>query len=215
MSDTPNLPEPRRFNLERFSDLLPPREPLIGDGARTFEDIEAAIMASYAPATPHECMILSNLADIKWQIFNHPRMRDATLNERTREAVQKAYRAKAHRELTEHNDEKLREHIEQGGTEEDFKGYGLNHPVVDRQAQDLANRATSRDRATREAALAEITVLGIDPAAVMSAAYESLFGVVVRHQDSLVGLERRRRRVLQDFYNLVHRRPIEGEVIEA
>lgn len=65
-SETQNLPDPLRFNLASFAELLPARDPVIGEAPGSFGGFRQGMLQSLGPATPYECVIAENLVQIEW-----------------------------------------------------------------------------------------------------------------------------------------------------
>lgn len=47
-----NLPDPLRFNLTHFAELLPRRDPMVGEDPGSFEGFRVGLLQSLKPATP-------------------------------------------------------------------------------------------------------------------------------------------------------------------
>ena len=73
------LPDPTRFGLERFADLLPARDHITGEDPGSFDGFHEGLMQSLAPLTPYEGVIAENLIAIEWELVQHRRMRDVGL----------------------------------------------------------------------------------------------------------------------------------------
>ena len=207
-------PDPARFNLASFADLLPRRAPIIGEDPGSFEGFHAGMMQSLLPMTPYEGVIAENLISIEWELLQHRRMRDAGLRRVVRDRVSKAV---VKREEAAH-DAKLYEawdaHEAQGGTEDDWEDpFAFDGEAARVAGQTLAQNAVSRDPDTFRVACAEIEGLGLDVVDLMSRAYRSYEASVTKHENKLPDLERRRREVMRDFEALQKARPVEAEVI--
>jgi len=85
-----SVPDPGRFNLTSFADILPCREPIIGEDAGSYPVFHAGLTQSLAPATPYEAVVAESLICIEWELLQHRRMRDASLLETIREQICKA-----------------------------------------------------------------------------------------------------------------------------
>jgi hypothetical protein len=72
-------PDPARFNLTSFADLLPSRAPIIGEDSGSFEVFHTGMMQSLLPMTPYEGVIAENIVAIECELVQHRRMRDAGL----------------------------------------------------------------------------------------------------------------------------------------
>ena len=80
-------PDPARFDLQSFADLLPARAPILGEDPGSFEGFRAGMMQSLLPMTPYEGVIAENLIAIEWKLLQHRRMRDAGLRKVVRNHV--------------------------------------------------------------------------------------------------------------------------------
>ena len=207
-------PDPARFNLASFADLLPSRAPIIGEDPRSFAGFHNGMMQSLLPMTPYEGVIAENLIAIEWELLQHRHMRDAGLRRMVRDRVSKAVVKREEAAYDARLDEAWDAHEAEGGTEGDWEDpLAFDEEAARAAGQTLAQNAVSRDPDTFQAACAEIEGLGLDVVDLMSRAYRSFEASVTKHEDKLPGLERRRREVMRDFDALQRARPIAGEVI--
>lgn len=216
MSNDLSPPIPERFGLSSFSELLPARDPIIGEDPGSFAGFHDAMMASLAPMTPYEAVVAENLIAIEWELLQHRRMRDACLRSEIHAAVRKAVVA---RERAKHDadlDAAWETFIADGGDEEEWEyPFELDREAAEELGDDLAKRATSRDPDTQSEAYAEIQNLGLAPIDLMSEAYRGFNRPAIRHDEKLQELERRRREVKRDYDGLQRARPIEGAIVEG
>ena len=207
-------PDPARFNLASFADLLPSRAPIIGEDPGSFEGFHAGMMQSLRPMTPYEGVIAENLIAIEWELLQHRRMRDAGLRTVVRDRVSEAV---VKREAAAHDaklDEAWDAHEAEGGTEDDWEDdFSFNLEAAREASLTLGQNAVSRDPDTFQAACAEIEGMGLDVLALMSGAYLGYKTAVTKHEGKLPELERRRREVMRDFEALQKARPVEAEAI--
>jgi len=211
-----SAPDPARFNLTSFADLLPERAHIIGENPGSFDGFRDGMMQSLAPMTPYEGVIAENLIAIEWELLQHRRMRDTGLRAVIRGAICEAVAARekaAHEVLL---DESFDEHENAGGTQDDWEEpFEFDKDAAQAAGQDLAARAMSRDPEDISEANVEIEAMGLNVVELMGEAYRS-YGEGVRHHDSKIQeLERRRREVKRDFDALQKTRPIEAEAIEG
>lgn len=209
-------PDPARFDLSSFADLLPKRAPIVGEDAGSFDGFHTGMMQSLRPMTPYEGVIAENLIAIEWELLQHRRMRDAGLRQVVRDRVTQAVYKREGSARDDMRQEAWDEHVEKGGTEDDWEDpcpedEGAEWELV----QTLVQNAVSRDPDTFLAASAEIASMGIDLVGLMGEAYRSYEHSVTRHEDKMPELERRRREVMRDFEALRKARPVEAEVIEG
>ncbi len=208
--------DPGRFDLTSFADLLPAREPIVGEDPGSFEGFHNGMMQSLLPMTPYEGVIAENLIAIEWELLQHRRMRDAGLRGVVRDRVSKAV---VEREEAAH-DAKIGEacdaHEAEGGTHDDWEEpFYFDLEAAEEAGQTLAQNSMSRDPDIFRAACAEIEDMGLDVVDLMSEAYRSYDESVTRHESKLPDLERRRREVMRDYDALQRARPIEAEDIEG
>lgn len=227
MTKTPNsqsqtLPDPRRFNLASFADLLPRREPIIGEDPGSFDSFRIGLVQSLNPATPYECVIAENLVQIEWELLQHRAMREACLLRLIRPAIAKAVRGQKRHEHSLAMDEAWDDYIEKGGAEDDWEEpYEFDEEAADEAASGLVDRATSSDPQVQAAAYAEISSLGLSPLELLSEAHRGTLNEGYRADDSaeyhdtkIRELERRRREVKRDYDQLRQSRPSTEITIE-
>ena len=207
-------PDPARFDLTSFADLLPARPSIIGEDPGSFAGFHTGMMQSLLPMTPYEGVIAENLIAIEWELLQHRRMRDAGLRRMLSSRVSNAV---VQREEAAHDaeiDEAWGAHKAEGGTEDDWEEpFSFDRKAAWAAGQTLAQNAVSRDPDTFQAACAEIAGMGLDIVDLMSVAYLSNKDSVTKHETKLPDLERRRRDVMRDYDALQRARPIEAEVI--
>ncbi|RFP88246.1 hypothetical protein DZK27_09135 [Rhodobacteraceae bacterium 63075] len=205
---------PTAFGLDSFADLLPARDPILGEDPGSFGTFHAAMMAALGPATPYECVIAENLVAIEWELAQHRRMRDAGLRDIIRKAISKAVVRQKDAEHDAALDEAWERHEEAGGDEDDWEPTQFDRDAAEADGEDLAARAMSRDPGKQARAYEEVSALGMDPVEIMGEAYRSHDRSVTHHDGKLRELEGRRREVKRDFDALQRARPVEATVIE-
>ena len=216
MSKKLTLPDPGRFNLASFAEILPQRDPIIGEDPGSYETFHQGLMQSLAPTTPYECVIAENLIAIEWELLQRRRMREAAIRRHAHVAVTMAAGRQLLAAYQGEVDEKWESHEAAGGTEDDWEETdNFDEDTAWEAGDDLAERALSTDTKIRSAAWEEIQNLGLDPVEVMSEAYTSREGEIQKHDAKVQELERRRREVRRDFDALQKTRPLEGKVIEG
>jgi hypothetical protein len=205
MSKVVAKPDPAKFSLASFADLLSTRGVIVGEEPGSFDSFHEGMMRSLMPATPYEWVISENLIAIEWELLQHQRMRNANLRQITHEAISRA--VVAHRQDA---------HDTAGGAEFETARVALfDKEAAEVEGEDLANRAISSDLKIQAVAYAEITGLGMDPLQVMSEAYRSSDLRVAHHHLEIQQLERRRREVKREFDALQRVRPLDAQVIDA
>ncbi len=209
-------PDPTRFNLTSFAELLPARDHILGEDAGSFDGFHQAMMQSLAPGTPYECVIAENLVAIEWELIQHRRMRDAGLRKVMRNAILNAVLAREEAAYEAAQDETWEAHERAGGTEEDWEtSVSFDRAAAEAKGRDLSAQTISQGASERAAANAQIEAMGLNVIELMGEAYRTS-GAQVRHHDTKGSeLERRRREVRRDFDVLQKHRPIDAEVIEG
>ncbi|MFD1196039.1 hypothetical protein ACFQ3C_15300 [Seohaeicola saemankumensis] len=204
-------PDPGRFNLTSFADILPGRDQIIGEEPGSFLAFHTALTQDLAPTTPYECVVAENLVSIEWELLLQRRMRETGLRDIIRDEICKAVAAYLQYEHEVGVDEQWDAHIRAGGTKQDWQ------PPDDFDEEDalaaglaLADRAISDDIQTRIAAHQEIASLGLEPFDLMKEAYRSSRSSVTDHDSKVQQLEKRRREVKRDYDLLQRARPIQA-----
>jgi hypothetical protein len=209
-------PDPARFNLAGFADLLPERDHLIGEDPGTFEGFRVAMMQSLAPLTPYECVVAENLISIEWELLQRRHMRDVALRQFICKTIKDAFIRKQKLLFKSEINRLWDAHLAAGGSEEDWQDpIRFNNDAANVEGAALARRAVSKDLSVQKLAYAEIIDLGLEPVEIMSEAYRSHDRSITGHDQKLPELERRRREVKRDFDMLQRSRPIEVEIIEG
>jgi hypothetical protein len=210
MSKKLALQNPQRFGLATFADLLPARDPIIGEDPGSFAGFREGMMQSLLPFTPYETVIAENLIAIEWELLQHRRMREASLRSTIHEALRDALIGSARPRP------KLRIDVVPAGDEDEGGDlFDFDEDAAEDMADGLAAYATSRDPKLQAKARDRILELGFDPVQLMSDAYLNVNSPASEHDDKIKELERRRREVKRDYDALQKIRPIEGEIIEG
>lgn len=213
MNDHLTQPDPRRFGLARFSDVLAPRATIPGEAPGTFEDFRESLLAALAPATPYEAVVAENLVRLEWEMVQTARIRDATIARQMRErlvaAVDEA-REFAHEAAGEEAQER---HLAAHGTLEGFSFEPFDPEAARQAGAALARRAVDPDPAIREAAEAEIAALGLEPVELLAEIWGENSAVLAQRDKQLRELEKRRREIGRDYERLQAARPIEARPV--
>jgi hypothetical protein len=213
--------DPRRFGLESFSDILPSRDPIVGEEPGSFADFSEAMTQSLSPATPYESVIAARLIQLEWELIQQQRMLDASLRADIAQEIQKASFT-VHKHAYQINMEALyAAHLDAGGDGETWDPpYFFSRADAEADAEDLAMRAISHDRKIQALAYKEISDLGLAPISLLSSAHAnrlSFDSPTKIHRAAIERLERRAREVRRDFDLLRKARPIieDAEVLEG
>lgn len=216
MSNDLSFPSPERFGLSSFADILPKRGPITGEDPGSFTGFHEGMIRALTPFTPYECVIAENLISIEWELIQHRRMRDVSLRAIIQEAVRDAVLVRKQALHFEQLDAAWAEHVEQGGTEDDWvQPFYFHKDAAVKLAGDFALRSVSSDPDVQAAVHAEIVEMGLDPVKFMSDAYLEWNSAAATHDAKIQGLERRRREVKRDYDALQKARPLDGEIIEG
>lgn len=208
------LPDPSRFGLSHFRDILPERIPLPGEEPASFQVFHAGLIHALAPITPYECIIAENLVNIEWELLQHWRVRQAELRRASRKAILDAV-VKSEQERHEQAlYEAFDAFIEDGGDRNDWEDpFFFDQEAAEKVGENIAAAAVSDDLTDRTYAEADLAERGIDVLDVLSKAYGEFNIEAIYHDAKLKELERRRREVMRDYELLQKARPIEAEAI--
>jgi hypothetical protein len=206
-------PSPERFGMTSFADLLPARDPILGEDPGSFRGFHQGLMQSLTPFTPYECAVAENLVAIEWELLQHRRMRDANLRKVIHQSVSDAVVA---REQDRHEvalDAAFDKFIAAGGDENAWKEpFTFDKAAAQKMAEGIAARTVSHDPDLQAKASAEVVALGLQPVELMSAAYLTWNAPAAKHDDKIQALERRRREVKRDYDALQKARPVKAHV---
>jgi len=214
-------PDPSRFSLTSFAELLPARDHILGEDPGSFDGFRGGMMQSLVPVTPYEGVIAENLVAIEWELLQHRRMRDAGLRTIMRNHIREAVVARDRVDYEAELDEAWEKHQAAGGTDDDWEWpYEFDEEATEKHGDALARRVDPANAEEFAAACAEIEAMGLDALELMGEAYRASSRSISMHENKLQELERRRREVKRDFDALQKTRPappetIEGEAIET
>lgn len=116
MTKKAKLPDAGRFNLASFADILPARDPIIGEDPGSFEVFHEGLMLSLAPVTPYECVIAENLISIESELQPHRRMLEGALRQSASTAVRTAVFRRIERAYRQELDAAWERHLALGGS---------------------------------------------------------------------------------------------------
>ncbi|QIQ87550.1 hypothetical protein [Erythrobacter sp.] len=149
-------------------------------------------------------------------------MRDACIRRQIKTAVTKALLEKERMKYDRAMGQHYNEHLDSHGYDEPWEApYEFDESAVTKAAEQLNDRATSRDPQVQQAASAEISKLGLSPLDLLSASHRGTLGEgdavdlsAEYHDAKIRELERRRRELKRDYDQLQQSRPDEGALIE-
>ena len=214
-------PDPGRFNLTSFADILNRREPIVGEDPGSYALFHAGLTQSLAPVTPYEAVLAESLICIEWELLQHRRMRDASLRETIREQICNAVIIAQEMIHNQEVAQDLEDHLVGGGEEEDWEHPGdFDEDAAKEAGQDLAARASSHDPQVQALAYEEIEALGVTPLDLMRMAYQGERHTLDDEDDRIRDREQRRHEMMRNFERLQAARrnaPVveDAEVMEA
>jgi hypothetical protein len=213
--------DPRRFGLESFSDILPSRDPIVGEEPGSFAAFSEAMTLSLSPATPYECVIAARLIQLEWELIQQQRMLDASLRADIAQEICKATVSSYKHNYESVMNNSFDAHTDGGGVDETWAApYEFDEAEAEADAEDLAMRAISHDWEIQAKAYEEITDLGLAPIHLLSSAHvnrTSIDSPTRIHGAAMERLERRAREVRRDFDLLRRARPIieDAEILKG
>jgi hypothetical protein len=209
---------PADFGLQSFQDLIyqPPRQ--AGDQLDDFDAFRAALLKDLVPFRAHEAVVAENIVMIEWdaaQILAQKRhlARAAIYEEITRQYVENAQDALIATERKRELDAlRSGDQFEARQIAQDRLKMFDPEPSRGRAAGVIA-RLKSGKSGDIAAAQDQIRRDLASPESILSAVY-SAGSAYVALDDRLAELERRRRRLIEDYRNLQQARPIEARAAE-
>jgi len=191
--------DPAQFNLTSFADLLAGRDVIVGEVPGSYAAFETHMLSSLAPMLPYECVIAQDIVAMSWELLQHKRMRNNGL------------RQLIHREIVAAVVASEQAKPASAGKTGAGKGVrtGFDAAAAQAAGEALATQAVSTDPDVQTAAFAQITALGMEPLALMSAAYRMSDYAVEYHDRKIQELERRRREMKRDYDVLQNTRPLD------
>jgi len=191
--------DPAQFNLTSFADLLAGRDVIVGEVPGSYATYETHMLSSLAPMVPYECVIAQDIIAMSWELLQHKRMRDNGLRQLIHRGIVAAVIAA---EQAKHASARKASAGKGAKT-------GFDEAAAQAAGEALAAEAVSTDPEVQTAAFAQITALGMDPLALMSAAYRMSDDAVEYHDRKIQELERRRREMKRDYDVLQKTRPLD------
>lgn len=144
LTKQPNLPDPARFGMQSFAELLSTRPEILGEVQGRFDAFREGMIASLLRVTPYECVVAENLIAIDWEMVQRRRMRDAELRTALRSRVLDAIR------------------------EQHPSYFTVSNPQERSAAKALGDRCLSNDPAELAEMEAELAAQGISRPTLMS-----------------------------------------------
>ncbi|MBI6630757.1 hypothetical protein [Pontibaca salina] len=163
-----------RQNTELL-DLIPRLRLLPGEDSIAFEDLRAALLLEFAPATPYQTALAENLVALEWEIHRYRRMRDHLIRTKYR-AVARSTRMPG--------------------------GFIGSKAEEWEEAKEFANALLGPDTEKSAAALDWLAEQNIDPAELAATAYSDAQDALAPLERMLTDLETRRRLLRKDYDQL-------------
>jgi len=206
------LPDPERFGLTSFLDLLPKREQMPAQASQDFEEFRLQLLRALLPGTAYECVTADNLIALEWELQQHRRMRDRCYVNNVREKVVEAYIAFRRDAHEAELDKEYDDWIDAGHAENDFVNRLFDKKAARRAGEALALRAVDPNPETALKAENEIAGLGMDLLSVLANVFATWNSHAGYHDRKIAELEKRKRDVKRDLDALRSLRP--AEIIE-
>ena len=209
---------PSDFGLNSFQELIYQPANRAGDHLDDLDAFRDALLIDLAPMRPHEAVMAENIITIEWdiaQILIQKRhiARSAVFDEITNQYVKLAQQ--------EFYEEERRQRLEDKEQDNDFfasiTSYGRYDVFDPHDAQISASKIIAQLKSGQtdqiEKAQVQIKADLPSPETILAAVYET--GSKYRELDELLSdLEKRRRRILEDYQNLQNARAIDVNAAE-
>lgn len=211
MDDDKNLIDVSGNGTSLLSELLPRREPIIGEDAARFDAFRQKIFDSLSPVTTYECVQAQRLVDIEWDIDLHRQMRNATLSSYMRHYIRGAVVRHKEAEHASRTDRLAEKQLNAGRSNEERRPQGaFDRASAEMAGNALAEQAVAQDEETRTAAEKQIAALGLKPIELLAQAFTSDSAALIQLEEKIKELERRAREVKRDFDALVKSCPLQS-----
>ena len=209
---------PSDFGLNSFQELIyqPPNR--AGDHLDDLDAFRDALLTDLAPMRPHEAVMAENIIMIEWDIFQIIIQKRHIARSAIFDEITKQYVKLAKQEFYE---EERRQRLEEKEQNDDFfaslTSFG-DYDVFDPhdakiQASQVISQLKSGKADQIEKAQGQIKADLPSPETILAVVYET--GSKYRElDDTLSDLEKRRRRILEDYLNLQNARAIDVKAAE-
>ena len=202
MTETNTAADSGLVTFAEFFDAIAARATIYGETRDGHRQFRTALMKSLTPYTPYERAVAENLVAIEWEILQKRHMLDAIRRD-VIEGLLTTLILKHAEECHEHDlDEAWSAFEADGGSEDDWDPEPFDKESVTREARDLAKNALSNDLEVAMEASRTLRDMGVDAVLVMAEAQLKLGKSVLRIDEDIRILERRRREVNKDYKTL-------------
>lgn len=169
--------------------LIPRLKPMPDEDAGQMADLRQALLMDLAPSTPYEHSIAEQIFNLEWEASRHRRLRDALIVAEVRRQAEGAFYAGEVGPL--------------GWSEEYSEAKLLSYDLV------------SDDHDRRMHALEKLGEQEVSPDEIMAISYRNISASLETHDRQIADIERRRRRLYNDFDKVkaLRARPVEDAVL--
>ena len=170
-------------------DLIPKLQAMPGEDKALMADLRQALLLDLAPSTPYQHSIAEQIFSLEWEAARHRRMRDALIRAEIRKQSVGVF------------------HMGKVGQ--------LRFSESNKAAISLGFDLVSDDPKRQNTALQKLADQEITPDEVLAKAYKAVAKSVEPHQAHIAEIERRRRRLRDDFDKLKvsAAKPVEDAVL--
>lgn len=185
-----------------FFDGIAARATIYGEMRDSQRQFRKALMQSLRPVTPYERAVAENLVAIEWEILQKRHMLDAIRRDVIAGLLTTLILTHAEASHEHELDEAWSAFEADGGSEDDWDPEPFDKERAARKARDLARDALSNDLEIAMEASRTLRDMGVDAVLVMAEAQLKLGKSVLRIDEDIRILERRRREVNKDYKTL-------------
>lgn len=204
---------PADFGLTSFRDLLPKRAPFPGEHVTLFAPFRQQLLEALEPVTPYECVLADGIVELEWELQQHRRMRDAAIRKVLAGLIRDAWRKVLSLRHEDVLDAEWEEWIKAGKKEAEFVSRPIDKEQADFEALQMSQRAVADDVEVAAAAHAECAAAGISLISLLSDAHTGHKPEYRFHEEKLIDLENRRRRLMADYRGLQDNRAMSARVV--
>ena len=209
---------PSDFGLNSFQELIYQTPTRAGDHLDDLDAFRDALLTDLAPMRPHEAVMAENIIMIEWDIAQILIQKRHIARSEVFDEITNQYVKLAQQEFYE---EERRQRLEDKEQDNDFfasiTSYGRYDVFDPHDAQIEASKVIAQLKSGKtdqiEKAQLQIKADLPSPETILAVVYET--GSKYRElDDALSDLEKRRRRILEDYKNLQSARAIDAQVAE-
>ena len=202
MTDTQVAAYSSYLAFAEFFDEIAARAPIYGEAPGSQLEFRRALMRSLNPFTAYERAVAESLIAIEWEIIQKRHMLDAIRRDVIAGLLTTLILTHAEASHEHELDEAWSAFEADGGSEDDWDPEPFDKERVTREARDLARDALSNDLEIAMEASRTLRDMGVDAVLVMAEAQLKLGKSVLRIDEDIRILERRRREINKDYKTL-------------